>query len=147
MINMELIVQLSQFISVLILIYVLFSNIDFKFMKNSKYQLIFSIIVISILLFIDPLTGFILSCSAFIIYYKVFIKHSNNQLKNKESLTEPILKSQDRLEHLQSNVYNQEYFNKELDQNITGFNQPTNIQGLNESIPAYDKNNIINNIV
>lgn len=142
MINMDLIVQLSQFISVLILIYILFTDIDLRFMKNSNYQLIISFIIICILLFIDPLTGFILSCVAFIVYYKVFIKHLSSKSINKDILTEPIVKSIKKLEDIQSNIYDMDAFNKELDPNITGFNQPTNIQGLNESIPAYDKYNI-----
>ena len=53
--------------------------------KEPIIQIIIALIVIFVFVFIDPLSGFFIACSVFIIYYKFYSKVDINIVNNKES--------------------------------------------------------------
>lgn len=148
LIKMDIIVLVSQLISVLILIYVVMTDMNYVFMKRPSNQLLASIIIVTVLLFIDPLSGFILACCAFVVYYKVFIKmKKSNSAQNKdikEDNNGGVVITQKQLDDIQTNIFDERAYNKNIDPTLTGYKDKDvglySIQGLDAGIPGFEDN-------
>tara|TARA_B110001450_G_scaffold47489_1_gene44205 strand:- start:12850 stop:13305 length:456 start_codon:yes stop_codon:yes gene_type:complete len=80
------IIYIVRLICLIFLLVILFYQqaINHK-IKEPIIQIIIALIVIFVFIFIDPLSGFFIACSVFIIYYKFYSKVDINVVKNKES--------------------------------------------------------------
>jgi TM2 domain-containing membrane protein YozV len=80
------IIYIVRLICLIFLLVILFyqQTINHK-IKEPIIQIIIALIVIFVFVFIDPLSGFFIACSVFIIYYKFYSKVDINIVKNKES--------------------------------------------------------------
>ena len=80
------IIYIVRLICLIFLLVILFyqQTINHK-IKEPIIQIIIALIVIFVFIFIDPLSGFFIACSVFIIYYKFYSKIDINIVKNKES--------------------------------------------------------------
>lgn len=80
------IIYIVRLICLIFLLVILFYQqaINHK-IKEPIIQIIIALIVIFVFVFIDPLSGFFIACSVFIIYYKFYSKVDINIVKNKES--------------------------------------------------------------
>jgi hypothetical protein len=119
----ELIVYISQIIAFLILLIVVFADIKFISTTDTKVQLIISIIIMTIFIIIDPLAGFLLACSIFIIYFKNFkISHRDSSNKmldsHKKNDKYNTYISEANLLSAQSNIFDNDNMNHE----VVGFN-------------------------
>ena len=56
--------------------------------KEPIIQIIIALIVMFVFIFIDPLSGFFIACTVFVIYYKFYVKKDiTNVIKNTDSTT------------------------------------------------------------
>ena len=56
--------------------------------KEPIIQIIIALIVMFVFIFIDPLSGFFIACTVFVIYYKFYVKKDiTNIIKNTDSTT------------------------------------------------------------
>ena len=105
------IIYFIRLISLIILILVIIYNIFDNRLKDKNIQILLAIIIMFIFLFIDPLSGFFIACSIFVIYYKLYsnnnfslingrlIKKNNNEniLYNNYISNEHLIKAQNNI--------------------------------------------------
>ena len=113
----QFLIFVFQFLCLLVLLTVIYNDVenqqDFKKPLN---QLIIAIVVLSILIFVDALAGFLLVCALLVIYYNVY--GGNKLFFPKEDLKENgYTYNMDyitpaNLDNAQNNIFNEDVINK-----------------------------------
>jgi hypothetical protein len=146
----DTIIYLIRLISLLILILVIIYDIHNDNLKNKNIQILLAIIIMFIFLFIDPLSGFLIACAVFVIYYKIYdnnnFKLINGRLIKKNNNTDNILYNNyinnEHLEKAQNNIIS------DPSNELNGFDNMLNkkdilgAQGLSEEMNGYNNNYI-----
>ena len=137
----SILIYILQLLCVLVTLTVICTEINYNILRQPYIQIILSIIVLSILICVDALSGFLLAFSMLIIYYKlfnllsIFSKSEKQDTFKKDYLMDYI--SPMHLKKAQDNIWNEEKINNEY----KGF-MPENsilygIQGLDNDYPGY----------
>ena len=142
------IIYFIRLISLIILILVIIYNIFDNRLKDKNIQILLAIIIMFIFLFIDPLSGFFIACSTFVIYYKLYSNNNfsliNGRLIKKNNNNENILYnnyiSNEHLVKAQNNIIS------DPDNELNGFDnlldkkEVLGTQGLSEIMNGYNEN-------
>lgn len=148
----DTIIYVVRLLCFLLLVAVLVMDLVNVKLKNPQVQIMVAIIIMFVFVFIDPLSGFFLACSIFVMYYKLF-----NQ--NGQGLSNFVRKNEDKKEddttHF-GNYITPEHLNSAQDNvisdmnneitpfdNFDQFNNNTNAtvygaQGLSTEMPGYN---------
>lgn len=135
------ILYVVRLICLIFLLVVLFYQHDINYkIKEPIVQIIIAFIVLFVFIFIDPLSGFFIACTVFIIYYKFYSKDSQNpketsNIKKNNNIPYGSYITQDHLDMAQNNTL-EEQSSFELSK-MQIFNNP--IATPTEVIPGYEK--------
>ena len=137
----QIISYLTQIIALVILISVIILDIQTQYAINKDVQLIIAMIIMFIFIVLDPLAGFLLACSAFVIYYKNYIDKKKTVHWDKyNSYITP-----NNLDNIQSNIFDKNNNKKETIGFNDGFIETSNavygIQGMNNIMPGFMNDN------
>lgn len=143
------IIYIVRLICLIFLLVVLFYQQDINHkIKEPIIQIIIALIVIFVFIFIDPLSGFFIACSIFVIYYKLYSNNNfsliNGRLIKKNNNNENILYnnyiSNEHLIKAQNNIIS------DPDNELNGFDnlldkkEVLGAQGLSEIMNGYNEN-------
>ena len=137
----SILIYILQLLCILVILTVIYTDIDYNKLREPYMQVILSIVVLSILIFVDPLSGFLLTCSLLIIYYKlfnvisIFSQPEKNDTYKKDYLMDYI--SPIHLKKAQDNIWNEDIINNEHKGFIPENGELYSTQGLNNEYPGY----------
>jgi hypothetical protein len=134
-------IYILQLLCILVILTVIYTDVNYNKLREPYMQVIISIIVLSILIFVDALSGFLLTCSMLIIYYKlfnvtsIFSKPEKTDTYKKDYLMDYI--SPMHLKKAQDNIWNEDKINIEHKGFIPENGMLYGIQGLDSDYPGY----------
>jgi hypothetical protein len=137
----SILIYILQLLCILVMLTVIYTEMNYNKLREPYMQVILSIIVLSILIFVDALSGFLLTCSMLIIYYKlfnvvsIFSKSKKTDTFKKEYLMDYI--SPIHLKKAQDNIWNEDKINNEHKGFIPENGELYGIQGLDSDYPGY----------
>ena len=109
---------------------------NFSFFKNTKVQIINSILILLIVIFVDEITGFILAISLLVLYFKLYINYKNKNLKP----------TSDNIELYENNDEGDLNTNIDPGKKISQRPYITELDLLNAQNNIFDENNLIKNV-
>tara|TARA_Y100000389_G_C17468108_1_gene527609 strand:+ start:4494 stop:4934 length:441 start_codon:yes stop_codon:yes gene_type:complete len=137
----QIIAYLFQIISLIIFITVIIVDLKTKYAINKDIQLIVAIIIMFVFIVIDPFAGFLMACTAFVIYYKNYMKKRSVHWDKYNTYIK-----ESNLNDIQNNIFDKNDFKKETIGFNDGFIETSNpvygIQGMNKDMPGYDNNTL-----
>lgn len=89
----DTIIYVIRLLCFLLLVAVLIMDLVNTKLKNPQVQVMVAVIIMFVFVFIDPLSGFFLACSIFVMYFKLFNKDGNGK-----NLSNLIRKNEDKNE-------------------------------------------------